>query len=141
MADDYPFLDGSSDEEENSDLPLFCEYAWNFNDDCFIYDGDGNHILLTGNDALKIWIYKALKTERYMWLAYSWRFGIELYTFMAKNMGVKERQSEFKRMITECLMVNPYIKSIDSINLIRNNRGEQVNVEITLTTIYGTMTL
>ena len=56
---------------------------------------------LTGNAALKIWCYKALKTERYMYLAYTRNFGIELYPFMAKVMSVGQRKSELKRIITE----------------------------------------
>ena len=52
-------------------------------------------------------------------------------------MGVDERYSELRRVITECLMVNPYIKSIDSFTLAPENHGELVRVRITLTTVYG----
>ena len=101
---EYPFASVQTTPTE-TELPLFKEYAWNFETDHFIYDEYGNHILLEGNDALKVWCYKALKTERFMYLAYSKQFGIELYPFMAKIMGVLERKSELRRMITEALMV------------------------------------
>ena len=74
-------------------------------------------------------------------LVYSWQYGIELNPFIGKVMGVEERYSELKRVITECLMVNPYIKSIDSYSFVPENRGELVHVRITLTTIYGEVTL
>lgn len=119
------------------DLPLFQEYAWDFERDCFLYDVNGRHILLTGNPALEVWVYKALKTERFEYLAYSWQYGIELKPFIGKVMGVQERYSELRRVITECLMVNPYIKSIDSFSTTPENRAELVRLHITLTTVYG----
>ena len=119
------------------DLPLFQEYAWDFEGDCFLYDVNGRHILLSGNPALEVWIYKALKTERFEYLAYSWQYGIELKPFIGKVMGVQERYSELRRVITECLMVNPYIRSIDSFSITPENRAELIRVHITLTTVYG----
>ena len=135
MSKEFPFI-GSTRDVTGNELPLFKEYAWDFERDCFLYDANGRHILLTGNDALAVWIYKALKTERFSYLVYSWQYGIELKPFIGKVMGVEERYSELKRVITECLMVNPYIKSIDSYSFVPENRGELVHVRITLTTIY-----
>ena len=143
MSEDFPFVGSVSEtastgtEEEN--LPLLTEYAWDFNTDKFLYDGDGHHIVVTGQEALKVWIYKALKTERYVHEAYSWSYGIELKPFIGKVMGVKERYSELRRVIVECLMVNPYIKSIDHVEFL--HEGTQVTCNITLTSIYGEVSL
>lgn len=136
MSSEFPFI-GAMRDAATADLPLFCEYAWDFERDCFLYDVNGRHILLIGNPALEVWIYKALKTERFEYLAYSWQYGIELKPFIGKVMGVQERYSELRRVITECLMVNPYIKSIDSFSITPENRAELVRVHITLTTVYG----
>lgn len=136
MSSEFPFI-GAMRDIVAGDLPLFQEYAWDFERDCFLYDVNGRHILLTGNPALEVWIYKALKTERFEYLAYSWQYGIELKPFIGKVMGVQERYSELRRVITECLMVNPYIRSIDSFSITPENRAELVRVHITLTTVYG----
>lgn len=136
MSSEFPFI-GAMRDAATSDLPIFQEYAWDFERDCFLYDVNGRHILLSGNPALEVWIYKALKTERFEYLAYSWQYGIELKPFIGKVMGVQERYSELRRVITECLMVNPYIKSIDSFSITPENRAELVRVHITLTTVYG----
>lgn len=136
MSSEFPFI-GAMRDIVAGDLPLFQEYAWDFERDCFLYDVNGRHILLSGNSALEVWIYKALKTERFEYLAYSWQYGIELKPFIGKVMGVQERYSELRRVITECLMVNPYIKSIDSFSITPENRAELVRVHITLTTVYG----
>ena len=136
MSREFPFI-GTVRDTATADLPLFQEYAWDFERDCFLYDVNGRHILLSGNSALEVWIYKALKTERFEYLAYSWQYGIELKPFIGKVMGVQERYSELQRVITECLMVNPYVRSIDSFSITPENRAELIRVHITLTTVYG----
>lgn len=60
MSEEFPFISSVAGSAE--ELPLFKEYAWDFETDKFRYDGNGNHILLTGNEALEVWIYKALTT-------------------------------------------------------------------------------
>ncbi len=139
MSDAFPFV-GASDAaiqavQEVEELPLFKEYAWDFENNCFRYDGNGQRIVLEGAEAIEVWVYKALATERYQYEAYSWQYGIELKPFIGLVMGVEERVSELKRIIIECLMVNPYIKSVDSIEF--SQTGAQASVLIQLTSIYG----
>ena len=141
MSTEFPFIGSNATENTTDELPLFKEYAWDFETDKFIYDDNSNHILLTGNAALEVWIYKALKTERFDYLAYSWQYGIELKPFIGKVMSVQERYSELKRVITECLMVNPYIKSIDSFNIDQRKHGETALLTIGLTTVYGEVSI
>lgn len=137
---EYPFASVQTTSTE-TELPLFKEYDWDFDNDRFVYDINGNHILLEGNEAIKIWCYKALKTERFMYLAYTHGFGIEMYPFIAKVMGVFERKSELRRMVTEALMVNPYIVSVDSITFDEENRGEDMEIHIVMTTVYGELVI
>ena len=42
---EYPFT-GIVTNPTETKLPLFKEYAWDFDVDCFIYDENGKHILL-----------------------------------------------------------------------------------------------
>lgn len=135
MSAEYPFTGTVTANTYTSDLPTPKEYAWDFENDCFLYDADGRLKIVEGDEAIKIWIYKALSTERFRYLAYSWQYGIELRPFIGKVMGVQQRYSEIKRVIVECLMVNPYIRSIDTIDI--QHEGDTVDISITLTTIYG----
>ena len=140
MSSEFPFV-GSTTVIESDDLPTLKEYAWNFETDKFIYDNNGNHVIVEKNDALAVWIYKALKTERFDYLAYSWQYGIELKPFVGKVMSVQERYSELKRVITECLMVNPYIVSIDSFEFDERKHGELAHLSNGLTSVYGEVNL
>ena len=140
MSSEFPFL-GATTPVSQTDLPVFRCWAWDFDTNSFIRDGNGKMILLTKNDALKVWILKVCHTERYVWLAYSRRYGIELYSFLNKVMAVGERKSELKRMIVEALSTNPYIKSIDSVEFVDAKHGEDLTVNVTLTTVYGELTV
>lgn len=140
MSSEFPFT-GTTNAVTNEELPLFRMYAWDFDNDKFLYDGNGRRILLSGDEALKVWIYKVLRTERFVWLAYSRRYGIELYPFIAKVMNYGERYSEMRRMIIEALLVNPYIKSVDRVEFTEKNHGEYLEADIDLTTIYGKLVI
>lgn len=134
MSAEFPFV-GAAIADVTTELPLFREYAWDFETNTFIRDANGKRIIVEGDEALKVWVFKALQTERYQYLAYSSRYGIELKPFIGLVMTVKERISELKRVIVECLMVNPYIKSIDEVTF--ENEGDSLKATISLTTIYG----
>ena len=136
MSDAYPFVTGFNPVEEAKTLPTFVEFDWDFDTDNFKYDSNGKQKIVTENDAIKVWVGKALQTERYQYLAYSWQYGIEVKPFIGKVMQVKERYLELKRVIVECLMVNPYILSIDSVEFTTTD-ADTVVADIILTTIYG----
>lgn len=136
MSAEYPFAGlTNSNAYQSDELPLFVEYDWDFDNNSFKFTANGNRIKVTGDDALKVWAYKALMTERNQYLVYSTRYGIQLKPFIGKVMSVNERYSELRRVIVECLMVNPYIKSIDSITFDEN--GDKVECSVELTTVYG----
>ena len=65
MSSIFPFLNSGVDKPQMpSELILFEEIAWDFdNNTPLIIDGEFKK--LQKNDALKVWIYKVLKTERY----------------------------------------------------------------------------
>ena len=48
----------AEDNETTQELDEFQEYAWDFEHDTFRYDAAGNHIIVTKNEAIKVWIYK-----------------------------------------------------------------------------------
>ncbi len=120
-------------EDPEEVLPELAEYAYDFENNQFSLK-DGKQYLVYGNEALKIWIFKALVTERYKYKAYSEDFGNEIYEVIGTTLGAETKKSEIKRYITECLMVNPYIRSILDIRL-RTER-ERLYVEVDVQSIY-----
>ena len=134
MSAEFPFT-GAAVADASTELEMFREFDWDFTTNTFKRDADGRRIIVVGDDALKVWIFKALQTERYQYLAYSWRYGIELKPFIGLVMTVQERESELERVIVECLMVNQYIRSIDSVTFTVDE--DNLTADIALTTVYG----
>lgn len=144
-----PFIAGASTRDvsyNTSNLPLLREYAWDFVHDTFRFDDTGSFIEVTENEALKVWIYKALKTERYRHEAYRHgiydkdsNYGVELERFIGRRTNDPKNAAEIEGYIRDCLAVNPYIIRIDSID-ITENKKDRLTFEITLTSIYGQAT-
>lgn len=119
-----------------TDLPIFREYAWDFENDDFVIQ-DGDLVIVEENEALKIWIYKALRTIKNRYKAYSSNYGNEFENIIGQGYDDDLVVAEMKRLIEKCLLVNQYIKSIDSIDLEFNDG--KVTGTIYLTTIYDSM--
>lgn len=131
---DFPFVTGEVSEIE-SELKEYWEFAWDFERQRFIYDQNGNHVIVKKDEAIKVWIFKALQTERFRYLAYSNQYGLELERFIGKVMDMQERYSELKRCIIECLMVNTYIKAIQNMRF--EQTGDHVVCSFDCLTVYG----
>lgn len=133
-----PFVAGPAPENAGStvpELPTFTEYAWDFDHDCFKRDSAGNHITVTENEALKVWVYKLLKTPRYRYLAYYDDYGLILEDYIGKTPNDAVEASNLFAEIKKAIMVNPYIKDVMNTGMDPHDKTVQIAMEIT--TIYG----
>ncbi len=134
----FPFIDVAEDTESNiTELPLLKEYAYDFEKNELLLDENGCTYMVEGNEALRIWILKALATERFHYVAYSFSFGAEWQDKLVGNaMDAEIVKLELERFIIETLMANPYIKRLDNFNFQNTSAGAMVTFECT--SIYGT---
>ena len=139
--DDFPFLNASAQLTAEEELPTFRMYDFDFEANDFKRDNDGNLILLEGNAALAVWLVKMLKTPRFTYLAYSDRYGFEIYDYIGRVTKSGVAISEMRRLITESIMTNSYVKAVTSIDFNHARRGNKLSISITLTTIYGEMVI
>lgn len=93
--------------------------------------------VMSGNvdslEAMKQAIFLILNIERYEHVIYSWNYGIELQDLfgMEKNYVLPE----LKRRITEALLQDDRITSVDDFNF--ESVKDKVHVNFTVTTIFG----
>mgnify|MGYP000857019708 FL=1 len=125
-------------------LPFLKEFAWDFDKDRFIYKTDGTIQTVKENEALKVWIYKALKTERYRYEAYlhgiynlDSNYGVELEKYIGAYPNNSRTATLIEQRIKECLSINPYIKRINYIR-IDNLHKDKLTIGLSITSIYGT---
>ena len=131
-----PFVVGpSTSETATQSLPTFTEFAWDFDKDDFIYQRDGSHAIVTGKEAIKVWVLHVLRCVRYRYLAYFDDYGIELEKFIGTGPNDGQRSSELFRYVKEGLMVNPYITDVTALQVTQEHK--KITMVIHLETVYG----
>lgn len=87
-----------------------------------------------GLQALKQTIFKMLSTERYEHEIYSWQYGAELADLIGQPISFVV--PEIERRITEALMTDDRIRSVDDFEFDTSEKGI-VSVNFTVRSIYG----
>lgn len=133
----FPFIDAApAPESAVEDLPLLKEYAYDFEKNELLLDADGRTYLVESREALRIWIFKALFTERFYYTAYSAAYGSEWQEQLTgRALNGEIVKLELERFIVEALMVNPYIKRL--YNFVFTNTFTGMTVSFDVTSIYG----
>lgn len=135
MENIFPFIQPQIiTQNEPTDLPLYKEIAWNFEDNIPIFR-NGAPLILEGKEAVQTWAWKALNTERFKYIIYTWNFGNEVNTLIGQSYTMDLKIAEAKRYIEECLLINPYITKITNVDVKFSN--ETVEIMCSLETIYG----
>ena len=130
----FPFVTYKEDIVKNNSFSLYREIAWDFKRDIPILE-NGDFKIVEGNEAIKVWVYKALLVPRYNYSIYSWNYGSELMDLIGKAYTPQLTKSEAKRYIEEALKINPYILDVNVIDTDFKDSVLSANVKIT--TIYG----
>ncbi len=84
-------------------------------------------------EALAQACYKALNTERYRFVIYSWNYGIELKDLFGKPVGYVF--AVLPDRIKDCLMQDDRVESVDSFQL-SSNKGD-VLCKFTVRSTFG----
>ncbi len=140
MADPFVSIGTEQEAVNKTALPVFTEYAYDFDRQCFRYDTSGRHITVTENEALKIWIYKALLTERGRYLAYHDDYGITIEPYQGTMPNTVYTADQIRQNIREGLEINPYIERINSITVEKRKRDD-LFILVDVTTIYDDTSL
>ena len=121
--------------EAKEELPVFKEWAFDFEKQ-ELKTRNGAYYLVEKEEALKVWIYKALKTSRYDFTAYSKKYGSEIETLFGFTQDEEIMNSELTRMVEEALLVNPYITGVDRFSFWRDDKRKR-HMSFAVGTIYG----
>lgn len=128
----FPFVE--PEEETVSDLPTAKEWAWDFERNDFAYINNKPY-LVEGKEAVKIWAFKALNTERFKHEFYSWDYGSEVNRLIGSGLTKEAIEIEIERLVEEALLTNEYITGINNFNA--QIQDDSLSVELTIETVYG----
>lgn len=90
---------------------------------------------VVGLEAIKVWIYIALRVHRYRNLIFSWDFGNELEDLIGKSYSIEYLETEIPRMISECLLMNQHINDVSNFDIKLDN--DKLTIRFTVKTVYG----
>lgn len=127
------FLSQNTEKEE---LPLFTEYAIDLDTLEPLKNGD-RLAELNGNEALKVWIFKALKTKRNFYEIHSDSYGNDLDVHIGTVYQESIKNALIISEIKDCLLVNPYILNCYNFELNYNNDNNNLKVSFNVSTVYG----
>lgn len=134
------FMNNSNSQADNLTKKTFTEMAIDFNTGEIIVDENTNDIkILKENEALKVWIWKALKTKRNFYEAYSSSFGSDLHKEIGYVYDRTIKEQLINNEIMETLLVNPYIKRVYNFVNEYDNDNLKLTVYFSVDTIYGTI--
>ena len=115
-------------------LPLCREVAWDFKRDVPVFR-QGEPVVVTGKEALKVWIWRAIRTPRFRYEIYTWAYGSEFESLLGQAYTDAVKTAEAPRYLRECLLINPYITAVKNISV--SFESAKLTVAGTAVTIYG----
>ena len=130
----FPFISNTDEIKVDNSFPMYKEVAWDFKKNIPILE-NGDFKIVEGNNAIKVWVYKALLTPRYNYSIYTWDYGSELLDLIGKAYTPSLTKEEAKRLIKEALEINPYILEVEITDI--NFKDSLLSADIKIVTIYG----
>lgn len=123
----FPFM--AAESEGTEEYSISKEYQIDF------ATGQLTGTLVEGLEAIRIWAFLAINTARYRYDIYSWDYGCEIEDMIGQSLTQEYLDTEIPRVIEECLMVNPHIKSISNISIALID--DKLSGSFTINTDYG----
>lgn len=114
---------------------VVAEYMWDFTINDFVLK-DGKFQIVTGLQALEIWVTKAMLTQKNVYAAYSSTYGQEFDKLIGQGFSRALVEAELKRLTLECVTKNSNVTGIDNFSV--SFIGDTLTINFKLITTLGT---
>ena len=122
-------------QEKTNTLPIPRDIAIDFETGNPIIK-DNDFVIVEKDEAIKVWCYYALKINKDRFIIYSPNYGSTLEEMIGNNY-VDNDKYELEKKVSDCLLVSPYIKSVDKVEAEFNSETGELTGDIYITTIYS----
>lgn len=119
-------------EQKETSQSLY-EWAVDFN------NGQFTGQKVNGSEAVKVWIWKCLMTERFRFSIYSWMYGSELEKYIGKALTQEFIDTDVRLALEDALLINPEISSITDFE--GTIEKDILSISFTANTIYGAVSI
>ena len=123
--------------EGQQTLPLMREVAVDFNTGQPILQADGTFRLVSGLEAVRVWVWRALQPDhtRFAYSAHTVSYGNQFHLLTGKSLP--QAESRMAGLVREALLVCPYITGVERFSFQRE--GSRLIASFTVRTVYGEM--
>ena len=122
-------------QEKTNTLPIPKDIAIDFETGNPIIENN-DFVIVERDEAIKVWCYYALKINKDRFIIYSPNYGSTLEEMIGNNY-VDDDKYELEKKVNDCLLISPYIKSIDKVEVEFDSETGELSGDIYITTIYS----
>lgn len=118
-------------EEDSQVIKAPKEYGINFQ------TGQLTGKIVEGLEAIKVWIWLCMHTERFRHAIYSADYGTSLEQYIGHMLSEEYINTDCESEITDALLINEYIESIEDFEAVRNS--DSLNISFRVVTKFGSI--
>ncbi len=93
--------------------------------------------IVEGIEAIKVWVWLCLRTQRFRYPIYSWSYGADMEQYIGQGLTVEYLETDLKDEIEEALRVNEYITGIEDYSYAQ--AGSKVQIQFRVQTTLGSL--
>lgn len=126
------------EDTQSSEEAIPREYKYDFTERKFALS-NGSPQWVEGLEAIKIWIYKTLLTQRGYFMAYSFEYGQDYEDLIGSELSIAALKSEAKRITEEALFDNKNILKLEEFDA--KISGDKIEISFIAITKYGNINM
>lgn len=93
--------------------------------------------IVEGLEAIKVWIWLCMHTERFRHAIYSADYGTSLEQYIGHILSEEYINTDCESEISDALLINEYIESIEDFEAVRNS--DSLNISFRVVTKFGSL--
>lgn len=93
--------------------------------------------IVEGLEAIKVWIWLCMHTERFRHAIYSADYGTSLEQYIGHMLSEEYINTDCESEISDALLINEYIESIEDFEVVRNS--DSLNISFRVVTKFGSI--
>lgn len=93
--------------------------------------------IVEGIEAIKVWIWLCLHTERFRHAIYSADYGTSFEQYIGHVLSDEYINTDCESEISDALLINEYIESIEDFEAVRNS--DSLNISFRVVTKFGSL--
>lgn len=118
-------------EDDSQVVKMPKEYGINFQ------TGQLTGKIVEGLEAIKVWIWLCMHTERFRHAIYSADYGTSLEQYIGHMLSEEYINTDCESEISDALLISEYIESIEDFEAVRNS--DSLNISFRVVTKFGSI--